>query len=76
MSPEEKAQEPELNELDQADMLLLAAGNDAGLNDLMERQAPTLPRLSLLEVVQTHKCLKIKIGLAKVCSHFPTLLSP
>jgi hypothetical protein len=35
-----------------------------------------LTRSSLLEGVWLRKCLRIKDGLAKVCSQFPTLLSP
>ena len=35
-----------------------------------------LARPSLLEGVWLRKCLRIKDGLAKVCSQFPTLLSP
>ena len=35
-----------------------------------------LARSSLLEGVWLRKCLRIKDGLAKVCSQFPTLLSP
>jgi RNA polymerase sigma-70 factor (ECF subfamily) len=42
MSPDGKAQEPEQNELDRADMLRLAAGHDAALNALMERHASRL----------------------------------
>jgi Holliday junction resolvasome RuvABC endonuclease subunit len=33
-------------------------------------------RLSQLEGGRKRKCLRIKPGSAKVCSHFPTLLSP
>jgi hypothetical protein len=36
----------------------------------------SLARSSLLEGVWLRKCLRIKDGLAKVCSQFPTLLSP
>src|SRR5258708_5271428 len=42
MSPDGKAQEPEQNELDRADMLRLAAGHDTALNALMERHATRL----------------------------------
>lgn len=36
------ARAEDADQLDQADMLRLAAGHDAGLNDLMERHAPRL----------------------------------
>ncbi len=38
--------------------------------------ALVLACLSLLEAGGMRKLLKIKIGLAKVCSHFPTLFLP
>ena len=37
---------------------------------------PALTRLSLLEGAGMRKRLKINLRLAKVCSHFPTLLLP
>jgi hypothetical protein len=40
------------------------------------RSLLALTRLSLLEGVGTRNGLKIKSGVAKVCSHFPTLLLP
>ena len=43
-SPQGKQQstEPPLDDLDRADMLRLAAGHDAGLNELMQRHGPRL----------------------------------
>jgi 3-methyladenine DNA glycosylase/8-oxoguanine DNA glycosylase len=48
----------------------------AGLSRPKAAYIIDLARLSQLESVWMRKCLQINFGSAKVCSHFPSLLSP